>query len=79
MTATLSAQVGEKTCKLARMIRGLDSATKEILRSELGIADKTFYRRLNDPGSFTLDEAPAIKKHLDNYYGQDFDLMAMLQ
>lgn len=64
---------------LSTRLRRLSAAEREALLTQLAMSQTTFYRRLNFPGEFTLDEAEAIRQYLEHLDGEDLDMFQMLR
>ncbi len=71
--------MAEHESKLAYRLRQLTPVEREQLLELLGMSRTTFYARLNNTGTITLDEASIVCRFLEALDGEDLDLFAMLE
>lgn len=65
--------------RLAYRIRRMTSEERSELRARLGITRNTLWRRLNEPGTFSLDDAAVIQRFLEELDNESYDLVEMLR
>lgn len=65
--------------KLAYLLTriGLNADQRTSLCTHLGISERTFYQRRNDPGTFTLDEAASLNAWLEKTTGEAQDVFRL--
>lgn len=71
--------MAENETKLAYRLRQLMPVEREQLLELLGMGRTTFYARLNNTGTLTLDEASIVCRFLEALDGEDLDLFRMLE
>lgn len=71
--------MAEHESKLAYRLRQLTPVEREQLLELLGMSRTTFYARLNNTGTITLDEASIVCRFLEALDGEDLDLFRMLE
>jgi hypothetical protein len=59
--------------KLSYLLTRFTPEQRDELCRRLGIGTDTFYRRRNDPGTFTLDEADVLDQYLEELSGAPVD------
>ena len=65
--------------KLAYLLTRFLPEQREELCARMGITRETFYRRRNNPGSFTLDEGAVLANYLEELHGHPVDLFQLLK
>lgn len=71
--------MAETETRLAYRLRQLTPVEREQLLDLLGMSRTTFYARMNNPRSLTLDEAITITRFLEALEGEELDLFQMLE
>lgn len=71
--------MAETETRLSYRLRKLNAEERAELLARLGIHRTTLWARLANPGSFTLDEATAIQRFLNELDNVDYDMMEMLR
>ena len=71
--------MAETETRLAYRLRQLTPVEREQLLDMLGMSRTTFYARMNNPRSLTLDEASTITRFLEALEGEELDLFQMLE
>lgn len=64
--------------KLTYLLTKLSAEQRDALIARLGISRTTFYERRNRPGQFTLDEAAAMCRFLEELHGEELDIYHLL-
>lgn len=64
--------------KLTYLLRRLKPEQRAELCGLLGISQETFYRRCNEPGKFTLDEATALASFLEGAFEVEMDFFHLM-
>jgi hypothetical protein len=59
--------------KLSYLLTRFTPEQRQELCTRLGIGTDTFYRRRNDPGTFTLDDAVILDQYLQELSGEPVD------
>lgn len=65
--------------RLAYRIRRMSAEERTELLARLGITRSTLWRRLNKPGTFTLDDGGVISRYLEELDGESYDMLEMLR
>lgn len=55
----------------------LSTTERATLMRKLAMSESTFYRKQNDPGSYTWDELIVLKAYLDKLDNADHDMNAL--
>lgn len=63
--------------KLRIRLGQLSSSERAKLMAKMNVSEATFYRKQNDPGTYTWDELVALKAFLDKLDGVDYDMNAL--
>lgn len=71
--------MAETETRLSYRIRIMSTEEREELLARLGISRTTLWARLNAPGTFSLDEAAAIQRFLEELDNESYDMLDMLR
>ena len=69
----------ETETRLAYRLRRLNAEERAELLARLGISRNTLWARLANPGTFSLDEATAIARFLEELDNESYDMLEMLR
>lgn len=64
--------------RLVYRLRQLDKEQRTTILDTIGMGESTWFRKLNDPGTFSLDEFSAIVSYLEKLDGEDYDAFHLL-